>query len=256
MSVRKTALVEKATPIDEQMLAPLAAPLNAPLGVTENETLADRIADRLKRSIVTGEIKPGQKLIEKDIAAAFNVSRTPLREALSRLVNDGLAIGIPYRGIFVRQITLRQVQDIYELRIAIEGLAALFAAERAGANDIARLGELLVAMDKEQADDDSAELKLLNERFHRSIAVASGNALLVERLDEIWTWVTLSRTTVWSATGRGNTSRDEHHALYEAIRGRAPVQARALAEEHVRRSWDNVKPFVAEHEAAARSIGR
>src|ERR1700760_5191510 len=116
MSVRKMAV------IDEQGLAPLGVP-GAPLGSPENETVADRIADRLKRSIVTGEIKPGQKLVEKDIAAAFNVSRTPLREALARLVNDGLAIGIPYRGIFVRQITLRQVRGIYELRIAIEGLA-------------------------------------------------------------------------------------------------------------------------------------
>src|ERR1700753_4153538 len=107
MSVRKMAL------IDEQLLRPLGSP--------ENETLADRIADRLKRLIVTGQIKSGQKLVEKDIAAAFNVSRTPLREALARLVNDGLAIGIPYRGIFVRQITLRQVRDIYEPRIAIEG---------------------------------------------------------------------------------------------------------------------------------------
>jgi DNA-binding GntR family transcriptional regulator len=167
------------------------------------------------------------------------------------LVNDGLAAGIPYRGIFVRQITLRQVQDIYEIRIAIEGLAAMLAAERARADDIASLGELLTAMDKEQAGDESAELKLLNERFHRGIAIASGNALLVERLDELWTWVTLSRTTVWSATGRGDTSRDEHHAIYDAIRARDPVQARALAEEHVRRAWDNVRPFVAEHEAKA-----
>jgi len=244
MNVRKAAL------IDEPRLAPLEIP-GAPLGVTANETLADRIADRLKRLIVTGEIKPGQKLVEKDIAAAFNVSRTPLREALARLVNDGLAAGIPYRGIFVRQITLRQVQDIYEMRIAIEGLAAMLAAERGDAGHFAALNELLIAMDKEQAGDDSAELKLLNERFHRAVAIASGNALLVERLDELWAWVTLSRTTVWSATGRGNTSRDEHHAIFDAIRGRDPVQARALAEEHVRRAWDNVKPFVAEHEAKA-----
>jgi len=245
MSVRKTVLIEKPALIDEHVLAPLELPTN--------ETLADRIADRLKRLIVTGEIKPGQKLVEKDIATAFNVSRTPLREALARLVNDGLAAGIPYRGIFVRQITLRQVQDIYEMRIAIEGLAAMLAAERADARDIAALSELLTAMDKEQAGDDSAELKLLNERFHRAIAIASGNALLVERLDELWAWVTLSRTTVWSATGRGDTSRDEHHAIFDAIRGRDPLQARALAEEHVRRAWDNVRPFVAEHEAKAPS---
>lgn len=241
MSVRKAAL------IDDSLLAPLGQP--------ENETLADRIADRLKRLIVTGEIKPGQKLVEKDIATAFNVSRTPLREALSRLVADGLADGIPYRGIFVRQITLRQVQEIYELRIAIEGLAAMLAAERGDPQRLEALAELLAAMDREQAGDDSAELKLLNERFHRGIAVASGNALLVGRLDELWTWVTLSRTTVWSATGRGQTSRDEHHAVFEAIRARDPDRARALAEEHVRRSWDNVKPFVVQHEAAAMPLG-
>jgi len=239
--------VPKAAVIDDSVLAPLGQP--------ENETLADRIADRLKRLIVTGEIKPGQKLVEKDIATAFNVSRTPLREALARLVADGLADGIPYRGIFVRQITLRQVQDIYELRIAIEGLAAMLAAQRGDPQRLVALAELLAAMDREQPGDESAELKLLNERFHRMIAIASGNALLVERLDDLWTWVTLSRTTVWSATGRGQTSRDEHHAIYEAIRARDPDRARALAEEHVRRSWDNVRPFVAQHEAAAMPFG-
>ena len=91
---------------------------------------------------------------EKDIATAFNVSRTPLREALARLVADGLADGIPYRGIFVRQITLRQVQDIYELRIAIEGLAAMLAAERGDPQRLDTLAELLAAMDREQASDD------------------------------------------------------------------------------------------------------
>ena len=90
-----------------------------------NETLASRIADQIKRRIVTGALKPGQKLVEKDLATACNVSRTPLREALARLVNDGLAVSVPYRGIFVRRISLQQVREIYELRIGIEGLAAM-----------------------------------------------------------------------------------------------------------------------------------
>jgi DNA-binding GntR family transcriptional regulator len=79
--------------------------LLSPLDSSSNETLAGRIADQLKRKIITGLLKPGQKLVEKEIAAAFNVSRTPLREALARLVNIGVAVSIPYRGIFVRCIS-------------------------------------------------------------------------------------------------------------------------------------------------------
>ncbi len=214
-----------------------------------NETLAGRIAEQIKRRIVTGQLKPGHKLVEKELAAACNVSRTPLREALARLVSEGLAVSVPYRGIFVRRISLRHVREIYELRIGIEGLAAMLAAERSRKADLNRLEKLLIAMDAERAGDDADELKLLNEKFHRGIAEASGNSLLVERMDDLWSWVSLARTSSWSATGRGETSRDEHHAIYRAIVDREPVRARALAETHVRLAWETVEPFLRKQHA-------
>jgi DNA-binding GntR family transcriptional regulator len=227
-----------------------------------NETLAGRIAEQIKRRIVTGQLRPGQKLVEKDLAAACNVSRTPLREALSRLVNEGLAVSVAYRGIFVRRITVRQAQEIYELRIGIEGLAAMFAAERGKKADLDRLDKLLAAMDAERAGDDADELKLLNERFHRGIAEASGNSLLVQRMDDLWSWVNLARTSNWSATGRGETSRDEHHAIYQAICQHDAAKARALAEAHARLAWETVEPFLRrqqadeEAQAAATLVGK
>lgn len=222
----------------------------SPIESTGNETLASRIAEQIKRRIVTGQLKPGQKLVEKDIAAACNVSRTPLREALARLVNEGLAVSVAYRGIFVRRVSLRQVREIYELRIGIEGLAAMLAAERRTKADLGRLGELLVAMDAERAGDEADELKLLNERFHRGIAEASGNSLLVQRMDDLWSWVNLARISSWTATGRGETSRDEHHAIYQAICDGDAATARALAETHARLAWETVEPFLRQQEAA------
>ena len=223
------------------LLSPLAAPAN--------ETLAGRIAEQIKRRIVTGKLTPGQKLVEKELAQACNVSRTPLREALARLVNEGLAVSVAYRGIFVRRISLRQAREIYELRIGIEGLAAMLAAERCRKTDLNRLERLLVAMDAERAGDDADELKLLNEKFHRVVAEASGNSLLVRRMDELWTWVNLARTSSWSATGRGETSRDEHHAIYQAIRERDAGRARALAEAHARLAWETVEPLLRQPQA-------
>lgn len=220
---------------------------------TGNETLAGRIAEQIKRRIITGQLAPGQKLVEKDLAAACNVSRTPLREALARLVNDGLAVSVPYRGIFVRRVSLRHVREIYELRIGIEGLAAMFAAERAKKTDLDRLGKLLVAMDAERAGDDADELKLLNERFHRGIAEASGNSLLVRQMDELWCWVNLARTSNWTATGRGDTSRDEHHAIYQAISDQNAPLARTLTESHVRLAWETLEPFLRREQAADES---
>lgn len=213
-----------------------------------NETLAGRIAEKIKRQIVTGQLKPGQKLVEKEIAEGFNVSRTPLREALARLVNEGLAVSVAYRGIFVRQVNLRQVREIYELRIGIEGLAAMFAAQRSKKSDLNRLSKLLVAMDAERAGDEADELKLLNEKFHRGIAEASDNALLVQRMDDLWSWVNLARTSNWSATGRGETSRDEHHAIYRAIADRDAATARSLAEAHVRLAWETLEPFLSQQQ--------
>jgi DNA-binding GntR family transcriptional regulator len=221
----------------------------SPFDGPNNETLASRVADQIKRWIVTGQLKPGQRLVEKEIAAACHVSRTPLREAFARLVNEGLAVSIAYRGIFVRRISLRHVREIYELRIGIEGLAAMLAAERHKKSDLDHLAELLVAMDAEQPGDEADELKLLNERFHRGIAAASGNSLLVQQLDDLWIWVSLARTSNWTATGRGETSRGEHHALYQAISAGDGITARALAETHVRRAWEAVEPFLRDESA-------
>jgi DNA-binding GntR family transcriptional regulator len=211
-----------------------------------NATLASRIADVLKRQIVTGQLRPGQKLVEKDLATACNVSRTPLREALARLVNEGLAVSISYRGIFVREVGRAELRDIYEFRIAVEGLAAFLAAERITPAQIGMLSDLVTAMHAQGVGDDASELKLLNERFHRLIAVAAGNALLPRQMDDIWSRVSLARIAAWSATGRGETSRVEHNAIYEAIRRGDAVQARSLAEDHVRAAWRNVEPFLAD----------
>jgi DNA-binding GntR family transcriptional regulator len=230
--------------------------LLSPLDSSSNETLAGRIADQLKRKIITGLLKPGQKLVEKEIAAAFNVSRTPLREALARLVNIGVAVSIPYRGIFVRCISAVHAREIYELRIGIEGVAAMFAAERASDNDLSRLKNLLSAMDREEdTGDDAASLKLLNEQFHRAIAEATGNTVLVAQIDDLWGWVSLTRTNAWSATGRGGTSRIEHHAICEAIFRHDPAKARQLAEDHARRAWTNVEPFLVRTSATTTNIG-
>jgi DNA-binding GntR family transcriptional regulator len=223
----------------------------SPFDGPKNETLASRVADQIKRWIVTGQLKPGQRLVEKEIAAACRVSRTPLREAFARLVNEGLAVSVAYRGIFVRRISLQHVRENYELRIGIEGLAAMLAAERHKKSDLDHLAELLVAMDAEQPGDEADELKLLNERFHRGIAAASGNSLLVRQLDALWIWVSLARTSNWTATGRGETSRSEHHALYRAISAGDGTAARALAEAHVRRAWEAVEPFLREESADA-----
>jgi DNA-binding GntR family transcriptional regulator len=206
-----------------------------------NLTLASRIAELLKRDIVTGRLRSGQKLVEKDLAAACDVSRTPLREALARLVNDGLAVSIPYRGIFVREVSRDELKAIYELRTAIEGLAAQLAAERADPAQLDQLASLLAAMDRQTTGDEASELKLLNERFHRLIAVAAGNPLLPRQMDDIWSRVSLARTSAWSATGRGETSRDEHHAIYEAIRRRDGSAARSLAETHVIAAWQTLE---------------
>jgi DNA-binding GntR family transcriptional regulator len=213
-----------------------------PPGGPGNITLASRIAEQLKRDIVTGRLRSGQKLIEKDLAAAYEVSRTPLREALARLVNDGLAVSVAYRGIFVREVSRDELRAIYELRTAIEGLAAQLAADRADPATLDQLAGLLAAMDGQDTGDDASELKLLNERFHRLIAVAAGNPLLPRQMDDIWSRVSLARTSAWSATGRGETSRDEHHALYEAIRRRDAAAARSLAEAHVITAWRTLEP--------------
>lgn len=208
-------------------------------------TTAEWVVERLKDDILTGRLAPGTKLVERDLAERYGVSRTPLREALNQLVVRQLATTVPYRGVFVRKVDLGFARDVYEVRSALEGLAGKLAAERATKDEI-RLVEAhfksIERLSRLQASDQSVRDDIMrnNTRFHRAIAVSAHNALLLNKIEEIWTSVSLVRFYVWQTEDRIESSLLEHAEMLEALRKRDGERMQVLCAEHAEKAWRHV----------------
>lgn len=186
---------------------------------------------RLKEDILLGTLPPGTRLVEFPLAERYAVSRTPVREALGRLVHDGL-VERGDRGMRVRVHTPEEIFELYEVREVLETAAARAAAERRTEFDIARLRALLDRMT--QPDVAPASRAPLNRDFHAAIWHAGHNSILVETLDRLSLHVLRHMNTTLTSPGRWEQAMAEHHAIVEAIVDGDVDTAGRLVGEHLR----------------------
>jgi|DewCreStandDraft_5_1066085.scaffolds.fasta_scaffold00253_15 DNA-binding GntR family transcriptional regulator len=144
------------------------------------ENLTDRVLVEIRERILRFDLKPGQRFTEQDLAAMLQVSRTPVREALNKLEQEGLVTIIPRVGCVVRQLSLKEVGDLFEVRRALEVLAIQQCGERASQKDLL---ELLSLVRKEQAG--TKDFFPFEESFHTTIASLSGNEPLTRVLHQV-----------------------------------------------------------------------
>lgn len=214
----------------------------------KNRRTGEFIFDLIRREILTGSIGPGQRLLERELTEKYQVSRTPVREALKMLEQAQLVINIPYRGVEVRRLSRRFVRDVYDLRIAVEGLAAYLAAQRADDSELLEIDRVFRLIDQATDDGLRDRIMLLNNEFHAAIAAAAHNELLVDRVNDLWTNINLVRAGGWREGDRSESSRREHRRIVMALRAREPEGARLAMEEHVRSSWMMIERTLPEHE--------
>jgi len=148
-------------------------------------SLAERAYVRLRQEILTCDLAPGQVVSERELARRYEMSKTPIREALSQVCHDGLMQRLPGRGYMVAPITVKDIQDIFDLRLILELAAAKRAAENPSPKQIAALKEL--AGVRYNPDDRESHIAFLqtNRTFHLTLAEATGNQRLVDRLEEL-----------------------------------------------------------------------
>ena len=149
------------------------------------QTVAARICAAVKAQIVDGRLPPGSRITEQQLAAEFNTSRTPVREALRQLVADGFALFKPNSGTVVRQWSAQQMREIFDLRVLVESEIASHAAQRIDADGIAellRLQDQIEAQGASTSEANTARIGRLNREFHRQVALASQNERLVTML--------------------------------------------------------------------------
>jgi len=182
----------------------------------------------LKKAILTGEFKPGQPLVENTLAEWCQTSRTPVREALRRLEQDGL-IESSDRGLVVRQRSPEEILDIYETRTVLEAMAARVAAERRTEHDI-RLMRLL--WQKNAAVTAPEDMVEANHQFHRAVWKASHNESLLDLLERVDLHLARYPGSTLSAPGRWQTAQREHQHLVDAIEKRNGDAAHQIAWDH------------------------
>ena len=181
-------------------------------------------------AIDTGLFKPGDRLVESDLAERFGVSRTPIREALQRLETQSL-LARDGRSLIVSTLDHNQMTELYAVRTELEGLAARLAARHATIEEVRVLGDLAVS-DRDLLGDPSA-LSWANRRFHKQIHLASHNRYLVQQLDLVHRSMALMATTSLAVEGRSETALDEHQAIVDAIAQRDEERAFAALRDHI-----------------------
>jgi len=203
--------------------------------------LKTRTYDRLKRMILDGRLRPGQKLAERELGAQLKVSRTPVREAMSRLVQEGLVESRPRRGHFVRAIDAAAVADLYDLREALERYAVKLALKRRTPSDLAALDRLARSLRRFAGDAVQSEAEIREAQgVHELLVRAAHDGFLEAMLTQLYNRLQLF---VWIDAlyeDEAPKTRAEHAAIIAAFKAGDEAKLLKLLGAHLRQSKANV----------------
>lgn len=200
-----------------------------------------QIYEKIRQDILDGRYERGESLIEQKLAQEFGVSRTPVREVLRQLELDGLVGSIPNRGVFVIGITQEDIEDIYEIRRRIEGLAALWATDKMAEEEFAELENIYNLMEFYTHKHDVSQVAKLNTQFHEVIFKASHSKYLKNMLSNFQVYIQWARYASLKVPGRMEAALAEHKGILEAFRQKDRLLAEKLIMEHVANSSKNIK---------------
>ena len=209
----------------------------ATLELLRSHSLTTAVRHELERRILAGEILPGAKLTEADVAEDLKVSRGPVREAFRALEQAGLVRTEKNRGVFVRSLSHFEADELYEVRAGLDALIGRLAAERCTPAQVAEVRELLRAMQKAARARNVDEYYPLNVRFHDLLAQFTGNATLLATYRRLVNELHLyRRETLAHGPDSFPTSTNEHLAIVEAIARGDSDRASELLYQHAMES--------------------
>nr|WP_179665469.1 GntR family transcriptional regulator [Nocardioides panaciterrulae] len=196
----------------------------------------EAVTDALREAILDGVMPPNTWLREDELAKAFRVSRTPVREALRRLADEDLAVKTTNHGTVVAPLSLEDILALYVVREDLEGVAARLAAVRCPPGLVAQLDEVGERMKRAAEDGDVAALSRLNLEWHRALREGASNTYLDRFLAQVEHAVRRMPFSTLSHPGRADEAVCEHEAVTRAIEARDGEAAERLARAHMRRA--------------------
>ena len=204
-----------------------------PVKLDSYKPLREVVYETLREAIKTGGLTPGERLMEIQLAEELGVSRTPVREAIRKLELERFVVMIPRRGTYVANLSLKDINEVFEIRAALDGLAAGLAAERITEEELEQLERLLVEISDHIDQHDNEKIVATDEAFHDILYRASRNERLVGIIYNLREQFTRFRSVSINYPGRLQNTLEEHRQLVEAIARREPEMAQQKAREHI-----------------------
>ncbi len=202
--------------------------------------LREIVYEELKMQILTGKIAPGTRMMEVELAESMGVSRTPIREAIKKLEQEGLVVIEPRKGAYASQISVKDMVDILEVRQDMEGLAAYMAAYRMTPKQMKELESISIAYNKAVEAGNMADMIKFDTDFHNLIVESCNNSILTMMINQLQELLLRFRYVYYDNIKRAEKMPSEHSMIMEAIKDGRSDAARVSAEMHIERIKDMV----------------
>lgn len=209
-------------------------------GQLELRVLRDVVQERIRHAIWDGTLRPGERIVETQLARDLGVSQAPVREALRDLEQKGFVVTVPRRGSFVTQPSSKSIREHYSLRVALEQFGVRLVVPTIQDDQLQQLEDIVAAMRQARTPDAVADLVRLDQLFHETFLGFSGHQLLLRSWTNLqpvqWTYITIARSLAYDP----ELAARSHQVVVDALRSRDVDLASGTLEPHIMRSMDDV----------------
>ena len=209
--------------------------------IQNHRPLREIVYEELKAQILKGDIKPGTRMMEVELAEVLGVSRTPVREAIRKLEKEGLVKIEPRRGAYASELSVKDMVDILEVRQSMEGLAAYYCAQRINDEQKEQLRDYALAFNEAVEEGVYEDMISYDPKFHHLIVECCDNDILVHMVEQLQELVLRFRYLYYSDFKRAEQMPAEHHEIFEAVASGDAERAREAAALHINRLKDMVE---------------
>jgi DNA-binding GntR family transcriptional regulator len=186
--------------------------------IERHQTLREKILETIRDAILKGNMKPGERVSEPDLAERFGISRTPIREAFRQLESEGYLHVVPRKGAVVASLSERDIEEFYAIKIILEGFAARMAAEKLTARDLERLESINERLQKIASEGDVKNFFRVHNEFHEVFIKAAGNEKLHDMINQLVMKFKRLRLASLSQPGRMEISVEDHRNMIQAFK--------------------------------------
>jgi DNA-binding GntR family transcriptional regulator len=218
-------------------------------------SLSERVYDQLRRFLIRHRLEPGDRINLVDLAEKLEVSQTPLREALTRLTQEGLIVHRRHRGYFVAEVTEEEARHLLEMRQALECFALTLSVPRMTDRDLDEITQAVAAYGR-GIDSPDRDRFLYDKRLHLRLALGAGNPVLSKTLEQVLDRMIMKLRVEELPRERGPAALEEHRRILESLRRRDAAAASQLLWEHLERTKQYIVKYLTDRRSTVKRLAQ